>query len=168
MKYLMIIALVFGLAGCGYHFPGKGGALPGNVKKIYLPLFVNRTAEPRLESLLSNDVSEVFARNANIQQVEDQQQADAILQGVISHYTSSALSYDKNDNISEYRATMVVEVELRRVVDGRLLWKGTISWDDEYRAAADKAVQEDLEQAAIKEISLRIAEELLSRLLDDF
>ncbi len=168
MKSLAVIILLLGLLGCGYHFPGKGGSLPGEVEKLYIPLFVNRTAEPQLETLLSNDVSEVFGRNGNISLVDEQKQAEAILEGVITSYSTRAISYDKNDDISEYRATLVVDAKLSQVADGRLLWQGTVVWDDEYPAADDKNVQEDLEREAIEEISLRIAEELLSRLLDDF
>ena len=162
------IALLFVLAGCGYNFPGQGGALPGDVQKVYLPLFANRTSEPYLETLLSNDLSEVLARNANISQVESPQQAEALLEGMIISYTSTALSYDKNDDVGEYRATIGVEVTLRQVADNKLLWQGTVVMDDEYLAADDKNVQEDLERDAVEEISLRIAEEVLSRLLDDF
>ena len=162
------IALLLLLAGCGYNFPGQGGSLPGDVQKVYLPLFANRTAEPYLETLLSNDLSEVLSRNGNISQVESRQQAEAVLEGTIISYTSKALSYDKNDDVGEYRATIGVEVKLRQVEDNKLLWQGTVVMDDEYLAADDKNVQEDLERDAIEEISPRIAEEVLSRLLDDF
>lgn len=168
MRCLMVVILLTGLVGCGYHFPGKGGVLPGDVQMVYLPLFINKTSEPQLENLLSNNVSEVFARNANISQVENVQQAEAVLEGVVSSYRTRALSYDKNDDISEYRATMVIDVKLRQVTDGRLLWQGTISWDDEYPAADDKTAQEDFEHTAMEGISLRIVEELLSRMVDDF
>jgi outer membrane lipopolysaccharide assembly protein LptE/RlpB len=168
MRYVATVLLLFALLGCGYHFPGKGGALPGEVERLYIPLFVNKTSEPQIENLLSNDVSEVFARNGNISQVESLQQAEAVLEGVISAYSSRAIAYGTNDDISEYRASMTIDVALRQVTDGRLLWQGSVSWNDEYIAADDKAVQEDLERDAIEEISLRIAEDLLSRILDDF
>ncbi|MCK4690258.1 MAG: molecular chaperone, partial [Desulfuromonadales bacterium] len=93
---------------------------------------------------------------------------EAVLEGVISSYRTRAYSYDKNDDISEYRSTMVVNAKFRQVEDGRLLWQGQVSWDDEYPAADDKSLQEDFEQEAIEEISLRLAEELFYRLLDDF
>lgn len=162
------VALLLLLAGCGYNFPGRGGSLPGDVQKVYLPLFANRTAEPYLETLLSNDLSEVLSRNGNISQEESRPQAEAILEGTVTSYTSKALSYDKNDDVGEYRATIGVEVKLRQVADNKLLWQGTVVMDDEYLAADDKNVQEDLERDAMEEISMRIAEEVLSRLLDDF
>jgi len=168
MRALLIFSLLLLLTGCGYHFPGKTGTLPGDVKLVQIPLFANRTAKPQLENKLSNRVSEVFARNKNITLVEQAAQADAVLEGVIRSYTAKALSYNKNDDISEYRASITVEAKLRQVKDGRLLWNGVLSWDESYIAADDKGRQSDLEDQAIDEIVLRLSEELLYRLLDDF
>jgi outer membrane lipopolysaccharide assembly protein LptE/RlpB len=167
MRLLVLLSLLLCLVGCGYNFPGKG-QLPAGVSRVYVPLFTNRTAEPLLENRLSTAVSEVFARNNRLTLVESRDEAEAILDGVIRSYSTRAISYDSNDDISEYRAQMQVEARLLQVTDGRLLWQGNAVWDDEYAAADDKAVQEDLEREAIDEISLRIAEELLSRLIDDF
>ncbi len=168
MRMLLVFALLLMLVGCGYHFPGQGGALPGNVRLLHIPLFANRTAKPQLENRLSNRVSEVFARNGNITLVEQRSQADAVLEAAISSYAAVPLSYNQNDVISEYRATMTVEAKLRQVEDGRLLWSGTSSWYENYEAVADKGRQYDLENDAITEINLRLSEELLYRLLDDF
>lgn len=164
----LLLLLLLALTGCGYHFSGQGSELPGGVQKIYLPLFVNRTAEPRLENRLGSDLSLVFARNSSISQVEKRELAEAALEGVISDFSSRAVSYDRNDDISEYRASMSVDVKLRAIEDGRLLWQGSVTWTDEYLAADDKNLQDDYKRAATEEISLRVAEEILSRLLDNF
>ena len=168
MRSLLALLMLLTLVGCGYHFPGKSGSLPGGVQSLYIPLFVNRTAKPQLENKLSSRVSEVFARNGNISLVEQRSQAEAVLEGVISSYNSRAISYDQNDDISEYRATVTVEAKLRQVEDGHLLWSGIVTWDENYIAADDKGTQSDLEDEAIDEIGLRLSEELLYRLLDDF
>jgi len=165
-RLILFVALL--LCGCGYHFPGHGGALPGGVKKLHIPLFVNRTAEPLLENEISNSVSEVLSRNSNISLVDSADVAEAILEGEVQSYSAGALSYDKNDDISEYRATVTIAVRLRQAQDGRLLWQGKLSWNEDYQAADDKAEQENLEQAAIETICLRLAEELLYRMMDDF
>jgi len=168
MKRLAVLCLLLGVTACGYHPAGQGGSLPGGVKSIYIPLFANQTTEPLLENHLTSVVSEVFARNGQISQVESQPEGKAVLEGAITTYRTRALSYDKNDNIREYRSTMLIAVKLRQVSDGRLLWQGNLDWHADYLAADDKAVQEDLEQAAIAEITRRLAEELYSRLLENF
>lgn len=154
--------------GCGYHFPGQSGALPEGVEKLYIPLFINKTAEPQLEYKMTSRVSEVFSRNSKISQVEKSISAEAVLLGTVRDYTTRALSYNSNDNIGEYRSTMVVDAVLQQVETERSLWQGTISWSAEYSASEDKNLQEDLERQAIDEITLRLAEEILYQLLDDF
>ena len=168
MRAFSLIVLLFCLSGCGYHFPGQSGALPGGVEKLYIPLFVNKTTEPQLENKVTSRVSEVFARNSKIFQVEKAKLAEAILVGTIRSYQTRALSYDRNDAIGEYRSTMIVDVVLNQVETEEPLWEGTVSWSAEYNAAPDKGTQEDLEQQAIDEITLRLAEEILYKLLDDF
>ena len=165
---ITILVLLICLAGCGYHFPGQSGMLPGGVEKLYVPLFINKTSEPRLENVLGNRISEVFARSSKILQVSREDAAEAVLFGTISKYQSRALSYDRNDDIGEYRSTMTVDVVLQRVGSGEVLWKKNVSWSSVYRAERDKGTQSDLEEQAINEISLRLAEELLHQLLDDF
>jgi len=165
---IIALVLLFCLSGCGYHFPGQSGTLPGGVKKLYVPLFLNKTSESRLENKLGNRVSEVFARSSKISQVGQEDIAEAVLLGTIDSYQSRALSYGRNDDIGEFRSTMTVDVVLQRVESDEILWEKSISWSSVYRAEKDKGAQADLEQQAINEISLRLAEEILHQLLDDF
>lgn len=167
MRSVLFVLLLL-LCGCGYHFPGQGGSLPGSVRTLFVPLFINQTAEPQLENDLTNRVSERLARHKQVTVVEQSEAADAQLQGTIGQYSSRALAYDSNDDISEYRATMVLNVKLLSLADDQLLWQNSLSWQVEYPAADDKGFQQDLEQAAIDELSERLADELLFRLLDDF
>lgn len=169
MKFISLFcALFFCLTGCGYHFPGQGGALPEGVEKVYIPLFNNKTSEPQLESKLTSRLSEVFSRNSRITQVKNKEAAEAVLEGTIRTYKSSALSYDQNDNIGEYRATMVIDVVLHKPDSDESLWKRTVSWSEDYSSSSNKSDQYGLEKVAIDEISLRLAEEILYQLLDAF
>ena len=168
MRCLAVILLLLVLAGCGYHFAGHGNSLPGEVSRVYLPLFANRTLKPQLENLLSNEVGMALARNGNIIEVRSKELAEAVLQGTVSSYATTAIAYDKNDDISEYRAKLTIEVSLRSIADGRLLWQGTVAWSEDYLADNDKARQRELERDAVEKLSRRIADELLSRMLDDF
>lgn len=168
MRSVLFLLLLFCFMGCGYHFPGQSGTLPGNVEKVYISLFENKTSEPSLENTLTNRISEVFSRNNKISQVEKQNEAEALLQGTIRSYSSRALSYDSDDDIGKYRATIVVDVILKKILDEEILWTGTVNWSEDYSSSSDKNNQQDLEQSAIDEMTLRLAEEILYELLDDF
>ena len=132
-------------------------------------MFENQTAEPRIEYGLANHVNEVLARSGSVVLTEQQNTAEALLIGKITNYSNSALAYDTDDNISEYRAKMVVDFKLvRNEVDQPLLWEDTVRWSSDYVADDQKSTQEDLEDTAIDELSLRLAEELYEQLFNDF
>jgi hypothetical protein len=63
---------------------------------------------------------------------------------------------------------MAVDIKLRRTADGKLLWQQRLDWQEPYLTDTDKSVQTDLEDAAIREVERRLAEEFLFRLLADF
>jgi len=168
MNRLIYLLLLLMLCSCGYQFTGRGSAIPDGVKTLYLPLFINQSARPGLENSITDSVAEALSRIQSLQLVSDRQTADTIAEGIILSYGTSALSYDMNDTIREYQAQMSIEFKLRRASDGKLLWQNRIKWQEPYLTNADKAIQDDLESAAIREIERRIAEELLFRLQSDF
>jgi len=164
---LLLLLVVLLLGACGYHFPGQGGGLPGGVERIHIAMFDNQTREPLLENRLTTELIDIFSGRATIRQVAVSE-AEAELTGRILSYDSRAISYQQGDQISKYRASMVVAVRLKRSDNQALLWDGTVSWQTEYDAAADKMLQGDDERRAQDELARRLAEEIFSRLLDDF
>ncbi len=167
MRVIAFVVLIC-LAGCGYTFPGYSGILPGGVEKLYVPLVVNKSSEPQLENKMSNRLSEVLSRNSKLTLVEKPQDADGILNATILSYSKHALSYDRDDDISEYRAVMVMDVALLRAGTEDVLWQKTLRWSSDYIADTNKNIQSDFEKQAIDEITLRLAEETLFQLTADF
>lgn len=164
---LLLLVIALSLGACGYHFPGQGGALPGGVERIHVAMFDNQTREPLLENRLTTEVIAIFSGRSNIRQVAIEE-AEAQLTGRILSYDSRAISFQQGDQISKFRASMVVAVRLQRSANQALLWEGTVRWQTEYDAAADKMLQGDDERRAQDELARRLAEEIFSRLLDDF
>lgn len=143
--------------------------MPGNVESLSIPLMANKTSEPRIEHDLTSDVIRVFARSGEIDIFEKRSSADAILDGTIVKYTNRAVSYDSNDDISQYRSAMIVDVELiRNDIEKQVLWSKTITWSTDYSASDNKSEQEDREDQAIDELNSRLAEELYDQLMNSF
>ncbi len=168
MRWASLFILLFCLSGCGYHLPGQADGLPGGVEKLYIQLFVNTTAEPRLETRMTSQVSQVFSRNKNIDQVEKQKNAEAVLEGTIRDYQNKSLSYNKNDDIGTYLSRLTIDAVLRQVETNQVLWKGTVKWREQYSASNDKNIQELARQQALQQMIFRLSEDLFYRLLDDF
>lgn len=168
IRLFLCLALLTPLWGCGYHIPGRASSLPPEVQTLYVELFTNRTVEPFLENRLTDLVTEEFARRSVLRLTEDRERADAVLSGSVTTYATAPVSYGRDDEITEYRSSLTLSAMLRRRSDGKALWKGDLSWTEEYPSSDDKSAQEDNEEAAITEISARLAEELYFRIVDNF
>ncbi len=167
MARLCWLLLPLLLAGCGYHPLGRG-ALPEGIDTVYVELFENRTLEPFLENTITNEVVEEFSRRRGLRVIEEPSKAEARLEGQVQGYRVDAISFDPDDRIGQFRVTITIEAALRKFDSGRMLWKGQLSWSEEYPINQDKSIQEDNEAAAVREIADRLAENLYFHLQQNF
>lgn len=166
---IYIFTLLLFVAGCGYQFSGATHALPGDISRIKVNLFENLTAEPYLESYITASTNLRLMRQSEVVLVESQEAAEAVLQGQILQYRLAAISYDSLDNIQSYRMTVRVGASLKRLSDGKILWRGEIvRYHDFVTDGTSIIAQEDRESAAQKALSERIAEDLAWQMATGF
>jgi outer membrane lipopolysaccharide assembly protein LptE/RlpB len=165
---IFLLLLLVAVGGCGYHLPGRGQNLPPDVQSVAFVFFRNATLEPLLENVVSEALVNRLIRGRALRVVDRPEAADAVLSGVVSAYSAVPVAYDQEDEIARWRSTMTVGAELRRAGGGEVLWRGSVTWREEYAASRDKALQEDFEAIAIATMSQRIAEELYFQLADNF
>ena len=169
-RTVLLMALLFLLmAGCGYHAPGAGDAWIGQQgRTLYVELFANRTVEPYLDSVVTEEVAIHLSRSRLAELVEDRNGADLLLGGTVTNFASNAAAYDASDDISEYSAYMTVKARLIRKGDGKVLWQEEFSRSQTYPALANKSAQQEGESLAARVLSRRIAEDIYARLLAAF
>lgn len=157
------------LSGCGYHAPASGDAWVGQGgRTLYVELFSNRTVEPYLDSVVTEEMAIRLARSRLVELTEQRGMADLVLDGAVTAFDSSVGAYDAADNISEYTASMTVKARLLRSSDGSVLWQAVLSRSETYPALVDKSLQQEAESGAARVVARRIAEDLLARLLTTF
>lgn len=157
------------LSGCGYHAPASGDAWVGQGgRTLYVELFANRTVEPYLDSVVTEEMAIRLARSRLVELTEQRGMADLVLDGAVTAFDSSVGAYDAADNISEYTASMTVKARLLRSSDGSVLWQAVLSRSETYPALVDKSLQQEAESGAARVVARRIAEDLLARLLTTF
>ena len=157
------------LSGCGYHAPASGDAWVGQGgRTLYVELFANRTVEPYLDSVVTEEMAIRLARSRLVELTEQRGMADLVLDGTVTAFDSSVGAYDAADNISEYTASMTVKARLLRSSDGSVLWQAVLSRSETYPALVDKSLQQEGESLAARVVAKRIAEDLLARLLTTF
>ncbi len=162
----VITGCILLLPGCGYHFSG-GRPLPGNITKICVQVFENKTAETGLEHTIANEIINYFTRFKNVDLVE-KNTAQATLTGVVQSASISAIAHKSSYVSSEKRIQIVVEV-LLRAANGDLLWRsGPTKEDETFQVDPDKIRTEANKKSALAKMSKRLAERIYYRMTENF
>lgn len=156
------------IAGCGYHFAGRGD-LPADVTRVFIIILENRTAETGVESTFTNDLIDEFTTKRKDLLVRQRSSADGILTGTIVSLNV--------ENISRVTVSTAVEriiagtLNLRlESADGRILWSsGNIVERQTYAVVEGNKTATDLNKSeAIVAVSKKLAESAFDRLTNDF
>ena len=126
--------LLFLITGCGYTLVGQGN-LPDHIKTIAIPVFENTTLEEGIEQSITNAAVQEFVRGGKVKLVSEDK-ADAVLTGKIISYKTEGVQYQNVDDkteITTYKLTVAVNVELKDLVNDTVLWKSDgLSEDQDY------------------------------------
>jgi len=156
------------LTSCAYHIAGKGGNMPGNIATLSIPFFKNRIQKPDVETVITSALIEEFVKSEVAKVVEED--AEAVINGVITGYELMPVSFNRNDVIQEYRVTIRVEVQLVRGSDGKVLWedKNITDYEDFKVSAADVNATKTAEWDAVKKMARDTSRLIKERMLEDF
>ena len=123
---ITIISLVLGaaLGGCGYQFGGGGGLLPKDAQTIYVETFINRSREVGIDKELTTAMRGELYRKGRLRLVEQAEQADVILSGVVRSLESNTASVNRFDEVLQMQAQMIVDLNFRRREPNEILWRG--------------------------------------------
>lgn len=155
------------VCACGYRFPG-GGELPGGIKTVSIPLFVNRTNDIGLENTITNDLTNEFIIRRKDALADDDKMAGSILKGeIISVHTRTITQTGAGGSVER---EVVVEVDLKLIDNtGQITWvTRSVAARETYYVGANDIETELNRREAIEELSVRLAEKIFNRLTEDF
>jgi hypothetical protein len=136
-------------------------------KTIAIPIMVNNSPEPLLETLLTAAIREKFIRDGRLTVVATEQ-ADLILRGKIINYGVRTLSFDDQDRSSEVRIRIDAGFSLIRKGSGEELWALNLQARSEYpvfeRLSSVERAKDAAESRAFKELAEELVEVMLSGL----
>lgn len=134
---LLCLAIAATLStGCmGYRL---GSTLPSDIKSVYVPPFMNKTAEPELESETTQAAIREFQKDGTLT-IETKDRASATLEVTLLKYELAPVRYDQNDikKANEYRMTITAESVFRKSASGKVLMKTTITGETTLPAGTD-------------------------------
>lgn len=145
------------LAGCGiYSF--SGSTIPGHIKTVAVPLFEDATAEIGIDQQITDAVIEALVQD-NTLRIADARGADSILRGKITSVSDRAGQYDSQENASDFRITLTIQVAFEDVGKRTVFWEETFSQWGSYDTNRDDGIQEAIE---------KLTTEILNRTVSDW
>jgi hypothetical protein len=190
---IALLVLWVAAGGCGYQFGGGGTLLPKDAQTIYVEPFINRTREVGVDKELTTAVRGEMYRRGRLRLVDQAEQADVILSGVVRSLDRQTLSINRFDEVLQIESHMLVDVNLRRRDPNEIIWRGpgirlsqvyaasraavvTTSSDfrtgtldaDDVRRMTDIQLTESQQSGAREQLMGRFAQELYQRLMEMF
>jgi outer membrane lipopolysaccharide assembly protein LptE/RlpB len=164
-RALALGVLAAAVAGCGYSFRGT---LPEHIQTVAVPVFVNKTGEPKLGSVLTNGVLEAFSTNGRLRVVR-REDADAVLEGEVIGYSVVSISYDSNANVRQYRLTVTMNLKLLDMKKSAVLFEEhglSEKADFNVQSAASQTIA--VEETAVRSAAIEIGRAIVSITLSRF
>jgi hypothetical protein len=121
--WLGILAILLA-CGCGYQFVAESSLLPKDAHTVYVEPFINRSRDVGIEKELTTATRGEFYRRGELRVVDDINQADVILSGVIRSLDSTVATVNREDEVLQYEAVMVLDITVRRREPDEILWRG--------------------------------------------
>jgi len=115
---------LLGLLGCGYQFAGRSDRFPKDIHSVYVEPFLNRTRDVGLGDEITTAVRGELYRRAELQLVDQADQADAILSGVVRSFDTLTASVNQYAEVLQFEATLLVDTTFRRREPSEILWRG--------------------------------------------
>ncbi|MDD2654750.1 MAG: LptE family protein [Candidatus Omnitrophica bacterium] len=164
------------LSGCGYT---TRSLISQEYKTIYVTPFVNkvditqefyaaskyRIYRPKLETDITTYVINRFLFDGNLKPSREET-ADMILKGELMDFRRDPLRYDDDDNVTEYRLNIVVNLTMIDKARGEVLWQeNNFTGDTTYFTTGSLAKSED---AAIKDALNDLARRIVERTVEQW
>jgi outer membrane lipopolysaccharide assembly protein LptE/RlpB len=156
------------ISGCGYQLANRPDSTsPFTGKTVAIPLFANMIYRPHVEAVLTQSVVDEFAQRSGGEVVAEEK-AELVVNGAVTGYNSTQVAYSEFDRAKQNRLTVAAEAVLRERRTERVLWKGTLRLFQDYPASSDLALQQNSQDAALREVCRRLAEQFYQQMSSAF
>lgn len=160
------VLLVFCFSSCGYKF-AVGTKLPGDIKKLGIKMFENRSRESGYEVVFTNALIEEFI-SKSADTYSSVETADGILKGTVSRIDIKGVTHSSPDIATERKVVVLVDVDL---VDrnGKILRQLSRLTDEEaYKVSNSRTSTELNKSEALSAVSRRMAETVYEKLNENY
>jgi hypothetical protein len=150
-----------------------------NYRTIYVMPFINkvditnergaankyRIYRPTLETEVTKAVTNRLLLDGNLKPVKEEA-ADLILKGELIEYRKDPIRYDDNDNVTEYRVNIIVNLILCNRLENKIVWQENgFTGNTTYFTVGSDAKSED---TALNDASRDLATRIVGRIVEQW
>ncbi len=159
MRYLLGFLLL--LNGCGvYSFTAGQGI--GGITTVAIEPFDNLTSEFGIRDVITDAVLDRLLNDRTLS-VATSNSADAILKGTVTNVDDKPLTFNENEEVTEYQILITVEVKLIDPDKTEPIWQSKLTGKGSY--SSDNL---DQRQQGIDEAIDQLVLDLVNRLTSDW
>lgn len=159
-------ACTFAAMSCTYY--GTTSRTAGDIERISVPYFSNKTSEPDVEIEITDQINLGLAKD-NTLKVVDETEADAILEGTVMKYRNTPFTFEQGDSqiqADQYRLMIEIQVSLFSPTQNAYIYENKL-----IRAHGDYYLETTADQNyenAIQEVYQDLVEGILSATVQDW
>ena len=168
MKRILFLSVILFLVviGCA-HVPIP--ILPTHIKRINIPIFVNKTFRYGLEEGLTEETIQAFILDGRLIVVH-KEEADGELKGEIISYSKEAISYDDEGYVTEYRLWIRISLLFYDLIHKEILWTDELeesaTYVPESSSLVGQGVSPETEEEAGERVLGKLADRIVKRTID--
>jgi len=138
LNVVVVAALAFGGAGCGYSLAGRGSFLPSYIRVIGVPEFTNQTPYLEVERRFTERVRTEFIGRGRYQVLAQEGGVDAVLRGTITNLSIVPANFNESQQATRYIIVVNTKIEFVDLRTNKALWENpSMVFREEYDLPAD-------------------------------
>jgi hypothetical protein len=155
-----------GAASCAYY--GTTSRTAGDIARISVPYFVNKTSEPDVEIEITDQIIRGIAKD-NTLKVVDESEADAVLEGAVTKFRNTPFTFEQGESqiqAEQYRLMIEIKVSLFSPSGNAYIYEDKI-----IRAKGDYYLETTLDQNyenALEEVYQDLVDGILAATVQDW
>jgi len=158
---LIILLAILAVSGinCGYRV---GSLLPSDLKTVAIPMFINKTPEPELESLVTNGVIQETIADGTLE-LSSEENADTLLEGEIIDYRREPIRFSNDQVTRQYRLIIAVSLVFTNLKTKEILWRNSRveGFTDFYVGSSLPESERIAQPKAIKDLAHQVVEKVV-------